>query len=164
MKIVLLLIGFVLAISHLAEAQPTKKMPRIGFLVAGPASAVSGRVNAFRQGLRDIGYSEGGNIIVEYRYGDGKVERRGCSESSQPNEIHEAEMKKMKSHGKKEVRARKTAADRYLEKVDWFANGAGFDMIPRDFVTDFCCGVSLVKGVGGCSNACRRPGLSARKL
>jgi hypothetical protein len=33
-------------------------------------------------------------------------------------------------------------AERYLENMDWFANGAGFDMIPRDFITEFCCDVS----------------------
>lgn len=58
----------------ISYAQP-KKVPRIGFLVAGPASAVIARVEAFRQGLRDLGYVEGSNIVVEYRYGDGKVDR-----------------------------------------------------------------------------------------
>jgi hypothetical protein len=48
------------------------------------------------------------------------------------------EIRKMKSHGEKEIRGRKRAAECYLEKVDWFANGAGVDMTPRDFVTDFC--------------------------
>jgi len=53
----------------------SSKIPRIGFLVAGPASAVSARVEAFRQGLRERGYVEGKNITVEYRYGEGKVNR-----------------------------------------------------------------------------------------
>ena len=52
------------------EAQQTGKIPRIGFLVAGTPSAVSARVEAFRQGLRERGYVEGKNIVVEYRYGE----------------------------------------------------------------------------------------------
>jgi hypothetical protein len=49
MKTVLLLIGFVVTSIHFAEAQQPAK-PRIGFLVAGPTSAVTNRVEAFRQG------------------------------------------------------------------------------------------------------------------
>ena len=51
MKTVLLLIGFVVTSIHFAEAQQPAKVPRIAFLVAGPPSAVSNRVEAFRQGL-----------------------------------------------------------------------------------------------------------------
>lgn len=51
------------------------KAPRIGFLVVGSAASVSTRVDAFRQGLRERGYVEGKNIVIEYRYGDGKPDR-----------------------------------------------------------------------------------------
>jgi putative tryptophan/tyrosine transport system substrate-binding protein len=51
------------------------KVPRIGYLQAPPASAVATRTDAFRQGLRDLGYVEGKNIVVEWRFGDGKPER-----------------------------------------------------------------------------------------
>ena len=51
------------------------KAPRIGFLVVGSAASVSTRVDAFRQGLRERGYAEGKNIVIEYRYGDGKPDR-----------------------------------------------------------------------------------------
>jgi putative ABC transport system substrate-binding protein len=75
-RITLLLIAMVLGLAAMeVEAQTSGKVPRIGFLVAGPASAVSGRVEAFRHGLRDLGYLEGKTIFVEYRYGDGKVDR-----------------------------------------------------------------------------------------
>jgi putative tryptophan/tyrosine transport system substrate-binding protein len=74
MKTVLLLICFVLANIHFADAQQPTKPPRVGFLVAGPASAVTSRVEAFRQGLRERGYIEGKTILVEYRFGDGKVD------------------------------------------------------------------------------------------
>ena len=53
------------------------KVPRIGFLVAASASDPSFErwIEAFRQGLRDLGYVEGRNIVIEYRYADGKYER-----------------------------------------------------------------------------------------
>ena len=53
------------------EAQQPKKVPRIGFL-AGTEGPV---VGAFQRGLRDLGYIEGKNIVVEYRYSEGKSER-----------------------------------------------------------------------------------------
>ena len=54
-----------------ARAQQPKKVPRIGFL-AGTEGPV---VGAFQRGLRDLGYIEGKNIVVEYRYSEGKTER-----------------------------------------------------------------------------------------
>jgi putative ABC transport system substrate-binding protein len=58
-----------------AEAQQPKKMPLIGILDSGTPSASSGRIEAFRQGLRQLGYIEGQNIAIEYRYADGKNSR-----------------------------------------------------------------------------------------
>jgi putative ABC transport system substrate-binding protein len=59
----------------LAEAQQQKKVPRIGFLGAASATSQASRLDAFRQGLRELGYVEGKNIIVEYRHAEGKFER-----------------------------------------------------------------------------------------
>ncbi len=53
-----------------AEAQQPK-MPRIGFLSASTAAAIAPRVDAFRHGMKQLGYVEGKNIAVEYRWGDG---------------------------------------------------------------------------------------------
>jgi putative ABC transport system substrate-binding protein len=64
-----------LALSFPAEAQQAKKVPRIGFLGATPPSSVSARIEAFRQGLRELGYVEGKNIVIESRYADGKLDR-----------------------------------------------------------------------------------------
>ena len=66
-----------LAAPFAVEAQPAGKVPRIGFLVAASASdsAYARLIETFRQGLRDLGYVEGRNIVVEYRYADGKYER-----------------------------------------------------------------------------------------
>src|SRR5262249_55200211 len=58
-----------------AQAQQPKKVPRIGFLLAPSRSAVAESVEAFRQGLRDLSYMEGQNIVIEYRYAEGKLDR-----------------------------------------------------------------------------------------
>jgi putative ABC transport system substrate-binding protein len=59
-----------------AEAQQPAKVPRIGYLEAsGDAHAPGPWVEAFRQGLRDLGYSEGKNIVVEYRFAGGNLDR-----------------------------------------------------------------------------------------
>ena len=56
-------------------AQERAKIPRIGFLSATSPSIISTRVAAFRQGLRELGYMEAKNIVVEYRFAEGKVDR-----------------------------------------------------------------------------------------
>jgi len=59
-----------------AQAQQAKKVSRIGFLaVSGDPNTPGPWVEAFRQGLRDLGYTEGKNIVVEYRYIEGKLNR-----------------------------------------------------------------------------------------
>lgn len=64
-----------LAAAVIAEAQQPKKISRIGFLGAASAAANSARVEAFRQGLRDLGYVEEKNIAIAYRYAEGKLDR-----------------------------------------------------------------------------------------
>ena len=56
------------------SAQPAK-VARIGYLTANSSSAELPRVDAFRQGLRALGHVEGQNIVIEYRFTDGKFER-----------------------------------------------------------------------------------------
>ena len=58
-----------------APAQQPTKIPRIGFLAAVSLSANSARFEAFRQGLRELGYVEGKNIVIEWRYAEGKPDR-----------------------------------------------------------------------------------------
>jgi putative tryptophan/tyrosine transport system substrate-binding protein len=64
-----------LALGVTAEAQQPKKIPRVGFLIAPSRSFFSGRAELFRQGLRDLGYIEGKNIVIEYRYAEGNLGR-----------------------------------------------------------------------------------------
>ena len=67
--------AFVLATIHLAGAQQPKKVPRIGFLAVAPLSTFSARTEAFRQGLRELGYVEGKNIVIDWRSAEGQVDR-----------------------------------------------------------------------------------------
>jgi putative tryptophan/tyrosine transport system substrate-binding protein len=74
----LALCALLFALSFPAEAQqPAGRVSRIGFLAISSASnsETALRHDAFRQGLRDLGYVEGKNINIEYRYADGKLER-----------------------------------------------------------------------------------------
>src|SRR5499433_4170221 len=60
-----------------SQAQQPKKVHRIGYLTVAPLSSNVGRIEAFRQGLRDLGYMEGQNIVIEWRSAEGKFERQG---------------------------------------------------------------------------------------
>ena len=74
----LILSAMLLALSVRTDAQqPAGKVPRIGFLDSGSASDPRNilGVEAFRQGLRDLGYVEGKNINIDYRYDEGKPGR-----------------------------------------------------------------------------------------
>ena len=73
--IICLLTTALLSIVSFAEAQQPKKVPRIGYLTAAPFSAITARTEAFRQGLRELGYVEGKNIVLEYRSAEGKFDR-----------------------------------------------------------------------------------------
>ena len=66
--IVFTFIAVLLVSAHLAEAQKPAKVPKVGYLI--PATGVSAQYEAFRQGLRDLGYVEGQNIAIEYRSGE----------------------------------------------------------------------------------------------
>jgi putative ABC transport system substrate-binding protein len=74
--ILLALCSLLLASSSAVEAQQRTKIPRIGFIPsAGDGSNPGTQVKAFQQGLRDLGYIEGKNILIDYRYGEGQAER-----------------------------------------------------------------------------------------
>ena len=69
--ILVLLVGCV----GMAEAQQPGKTPRLGVLMSGSPEARRAVLDAFRQGLRDFGYTEGQNIVIEYRFTEGRDER-----------------------------------------------------------------------------------------
>lgn len=73
-------IGFILAVGILlgslaAQAQQTRNVSRIGFLGNSTAALEASLVGAFREGLRDLGYVEGQNVQIEYRWAEGKYDR-----------------------------------------------------------------------------------------
>jgi putative tryptophan/tyrosine transport system substrate-binding protein len=76
-KIFALALGALLfALCVPAEAQQAAKVPRIGYLTNSPFSAGAARYEAFRQGLRDLGYVERKNIVIEWRSGEGSRARQ----------------------------------------------------------------------------------------
>jgi ABC-type uncharacterized transport system substrate-binding protein len=58
-----------------AQAQQPTTIPRIGFLITSSPSVIAPRMDAFRQGLRALGYVEGKNIVIERRHAEGKLDR-----------------------------------------------------------------------------------------
>src|SRR4030095_7735748 len=70
-----LLATFLLTTVSIAEAQQPPKIPRIGFLAAVSHANNSVRFEAFRLGLRELGDVEGKNIVIEWRYAEGKLDR-----------------------------------------------------------------------------------------
>ena len=73
--LVSLLLTFFVANVSVAQAQQPTKIPRIGYLEATTLSANAARIEAFRQGLRELGYVEGKNIIIVKRSAEGKLDR-----------------------------------------------------------------------------------------
>jgi putative ABC transport system substrate-binding protein len=74
-SIVLELCALLFALSYSASAQQPTKVPRIGWITGGSLSSQAARHDAFRQGLRDLGYIDGKNIVIEWRSYEGKRER-----------------------------------------------------------------------------------------
>ena len=70
-----LITALLLVLFHPADAQQPKKVPVIGFLAAGSPSTREYSITAFGQGLHDLGYLEGKNILVEYRWAGGTLDR-----------------------------------------------------------------------------------------
>ena len=71
----LALCALLFALGVSAQAQQPAKVPRIGYLTNESLSALSARTEAFRQGLRELGYLEGKNIVIEWRDAEGKLDR-----------------------------------------------------------------------------------------
>src|SRR5215813_3031673 len=71
----ILFAGAVLAVAVTVQAQQPKKIPRIGYLALRLTTTPSYRFDAFRQGLRQLGYAEGKDLVIEDRFADEKVDR-----------------------------------------------------------------------------------------
>lgn len=73
--VVYLAVALVVNLAQPTHAQQSGKVHRIGVLSAAGAASFSDNADALRQGLRDLGYVEGKNLTIEYRYADGKIDR-----------------------------------------------------------------------------------------
>jgi ABC-type uncharacterized transport system substrate-binding protein len=73
--VVYALCAMLFALCSFADAQQAKKVFRIGFLGNSTATLEANLVGPFREGLRDLGYTEGRDILIEYRWAEGKYER-----------------------------------------------------------------------------------------
>src|SRR6059058_2689661 len=73
--IICLLLTILLLTGFPAQAQQPSKIPRIGYLTASSLSAIADRAEAFRQGLRELGYVDRKNIVIEWKSAEGKVDR-----------------------------------------------------------------------------------------
>jgi len=71
----ILIAAVLLNVAVKTHAQQPTKVPRIGYLSVSSPSAMSTRTEAFRQGLRELGYVEGKNIVIEWRSAEGKRDR-----------------------------------------------------------------------------------------
>ena len=75
-KVIRLALGvLLLALSFPAQAQQPKKVPQIGYLSSDSPSTIAVRIEAFRQGLRELGNVEGKDIVIEWRFAKGKADR-----------------------------------------------------------------------------------------
>ena len=68
-----------LTVAMVATAQQPKTVPRIGYLSARDPASDSSRAEGVRLGLRELGYIEGQNIAIDYRYAEGKSNRKSSS-------------------------------------------------------------------------------------
>src|SRR2546422_2491582 len=75
LRCIMILALSLLAVPPLATAQPQGTLPRIGVLEPGPSQAPTPCLQAFQQGLRDLGYVEGHTIHFAYRYGEDHADR-----------------------------------------------------------------------------------------
>jgi putative ABC transport system substrate-binding protein len=75
LKFAIVMGAMLFALSYSASAQQSTKITRIGYLSGGFPSAGAPRREAFKEGLRELGYVEGKNILIEYRYAEGKFDR-----------------------------------------------------------------------------------------
>ena len=72
---ILTLCAMLFALCYSASAQQPKKVPRIGYLSNNDAATDSARAEGIRLALRELGYMEGQNIAIEYRYAEGRRDR-----------------------------------------------------------------------------------------
>ncbi len=138
------LCALLFALGYPAQAQETKKIPRIGYLSQARSES---RVKAFRRGLRELGYVEGQNILVEWRHG-GKNTRKLA------DELVRANVNLIVARGTRATRA----AQKATSTIPIVMSGVG-NAVSRGFV------VSLAKPGGNITGlTTRSPDLADKRL
>ena len=146
----ILFVVILLAVAVIADAQQPKKVPRIGYLSGTALSGTSARVEAFQHGLRELGYVEGKNIVIEWRSGEGQLDR---------NLAHAAELVRLKvdvivAAGATEIRAaRETTTTVPIVMIQ------GGDPVGSGFVASLARPGGNITGL-----AILRPELSGKRL
>src|SRR6266498_2708840 len=137
---ILTLCALLLALCAPAEAQQPTKVPRIGYLSADDAASESSRAEPIRLALRELGYIEGQNLAIEYRYAEGKRDR--LPELA-------AELVRLKvdiilvTGGDPGIRAAKNAT----KTIPIVMSGSGVDPVEADFVESLARPGGNVTGV-----------------
>jgi putative ABC transport system substrate-binding protein len=105
-----LLLGLLFSAPPAPEAQQPAKVPRIGFLGAASASGYAPQLEAFRQGFRELGYVEGRNILIEYRWAEGNYDRLPVLAA----ELVRLKVEVLVTHGTPGTRAAKGAIPKHV--------------------------------------------------
>jgi ABC-type uncharacterized transport system substrate-binding protein len=135
----LTLSAMLFALSSVAQAQQPAKVPRIGWLTIGFLSTTSARQEAFRQGLRELGYVEGKNILIERRGADNIPERRrALTEELVCLKVDVIVV----AGGEPWVRAAKNTTN----TIPIVMTGAGIDPVKEGFVESLACPGGNVTG------------------
>jgi putative ABC transport system substrate-binding protein len=133
-----------------AQAQQSGKIARVGFLTGSPLSAQVSRNAAFRQGLRELGYTEGKDIVIEWRSYDGQRERQHALLA----ELVNMKVDVIVAVGSGDIRAAKTATSTIP-----IVMLAGGDPVASGFVASLARPGGNVTGL-----ATLRPELSGKRL
>ena len=123
----ILVVVVLLAVGVTAEAQQPKKVPRIGYLSSSDPARESTRSEAIRLALRELGYIEGQNIAIEYRYAEGKPDR---FPSLRPSWCVSRLISSWQQEGSGLVRAAKNAT----KTIPIVMTGGGFDPVEAGLV------------------------------
>jgi putative tryptophan/tyrosine transport system substrate-binding protein len=148
---VLTLCAMLFALCSSAQAQQPTKVPRVGFLTGAPLSSQSARNEAFRQGLRELGYVEGKNIVIEWRSYEGKMDRLPVLAA----ELVRLKVDVIVTGGSSDIRAAKEATS--LIPIVMLA-GAG-DAVASGFVASLARPSGNITGL-----STLRPELSGKRL
>jgi putative ABC transport system substrate-binding protein len=142
---VLTLCAMLLALCFSASAQQPKKVPRIGYLSATPRAIDSPRSEEIRAALRQLGYVEGQNIAIEYRYAEGKLDR--LPELAAELVQLKVDIIVVAAGGPTQIQAAKNAT----KTIPIVMTGSSFDPVAAGFINSLARPGGNVTGLSGLS-------------